>query len=190
MFSRVRVSQILMVVTVLVMVLLLQTGAQSAAEEMPPGAGPKIYWSDRAEGSIRRANLDGSDVEKLLQIEPYRNPRELALDMRTERVYFISEEAFDTMVIWQMDLEGNNLQDLIWQVNDPNSLAVDRQRNQLLWSDSGWDVIGRANLDGSELAVQLGPGPDDGSDMALDAVGGQDSLDRGLGHISIQPGRL
>jgi DNA-binding beta-propeller fold protein YncE len=175
MFMQVRVSQILMVVMVLVTVLLPQMGAESAAEEMLSGAGPKIYWSDSAEGSIWRANLDGSTIEKLLQIDWYRNPRALALDVRTETVYFVAGEPFDMEVIRQMDFDGNNLQYLIydWQVFEPNTLAVDRQRNQLLWTDSGRDVIGRANLDGSELAVQFVPGPGSGSDMALDEVAGK-----------------
>ena len=166
--------------TILILLLLIcqAVAAQtrpSAARQAVSSAGAKIYWSDAEIGTISRANLDGSGYE-VLAIDPDDPPNSLALNVPAGSMYVIHGYPGGHWSIRQGDLDGQNMQtltDLKGELWRPNSLAIDHTGDRIFWADSARDLIGHANLDGSDPAVQFLPGPEEPSSVAVDSVNGK-----------------
>ena len=85
----------------------------------------KIYWTevdaDAEWGStIRRANVDGSEVETL--ITGLQDPFELALDLFKHKMYWTDLQGG---IIQRADLEGANVETLITGLEAPADIALD-----------------------------------------------------------------
>ncbi len=156
MFSRAQRS--LAILTLLLLFCQAAAGAQArTAVAAEANGGAKIYWSDAAIGAISRSNLDGSGYE-VLTIDPVETPRGLALNVPAGSLYSINSYTDGYGHIRMGDLDGQNMQPLTAVTNElghPNSLAVDHAGGRIFWADSRRDVIGYANLDGSDAAVHF-----------------------------------
>ena len=91
---------------------------------LDPVAG-KIYWTEvdvdaEWEGTIRRANFDGSEVETL--ITGLQDPFDLALDLFAHKMYWTSLQGG---TIQRADLEGTNVETLITGLEAPADIALD-----------------------------------------------------------------
>ncbi len=77
-------------------------------------AGGKVYWTDHVVDVVRRANLDGTDVEDLFVVGENQNPNGIALDLRAGKVYWGQDVAAAPYVgkIMRMDLDGSNPEDV------------------------------------------------------------------------------
>ena len=109
----------------------------------------KIYWTevgveaDGGGGSIRRANIDGSDVETL--ITGLQDPFDLALDLFEHRLYWTD---LRRGTIQRAGLDGDNVETLVTGIGSPAGLSV-WGIHAMYWSDRDTGTIQQALLDGS-----------------------------------------
>jgi len=76
-------------------------------------SGGKIYWTDYAFDVVRRANVDGSDVEDLFLVGDNLNPGGLALDLSAGKVYWGQAWATNRCKIMRMNLDGTDPEDVL-----------------------------------------------------------------------------
>ena len=83
--------------------------------------GGKIYWTDSV-GRLRRANLDGSNIETLLY--SLSNPSNLILDRGRGKIYWANNKRSDTH-IWRVNLDGSDFEAFIAGLDAPaRSIAL------------------------------------------------------------------
>lgn len=119
-------------------------------------AAGKIYWTQGIESddgltaAIRRADLDGQNVEDVLT-GLSRQVRGIAVDSVQGKIYWT--DAFND-AIYQANLDGSSPASVVSAV-DPHDVAVDPVAGHIFWTegiDSNNDPVAsirRANLDGS-----------------------------------------
>ncbi|MDE2736451.1 MAG: DUF5050 domain-containing protein [Gemmatimonadota bacterium] len=134
-------------------------------------AGGKIYWmemndpvseeSKRTRSTMRRANLDGSNVEDLAVVSSpwYFGP---ALEVVGGKIYWINssyeEDESHISTILRADLDGSNIEILVTGIS-AQQLVLDAVGGKMYWTDWGTDywspdgAIQRANLDGSNVEI-------------------------------------
>ena len=69
--------------------------------------GSKIYWTDSV-GRLRRANLDGSNIETIITGRSG-NQSNLILDVNRGKMYWGNEKK-DIIYIWRANLDGSNIE--------------------------------------------------------------------------------
>jgi hypothetical protein len=76
--------------------------------------GGKIYWTDYVVDIVRRANLDGSNVEELYVVGANRNPDGIGLDLAAGKVYWgqITELFENISKLMRMNLDGSQPEDV------------------------------------------------------------------------------
>ena len=137
-------------------------------------AGGQIYWTAwtaidpegfTEEGIIYRANLDGSNVEALIDEQSV--PLSLALDVAGGQIYWTAWTAIDPEgfteegIIYRANLDGSNVEALIDEQSVPGFLALDVAGGQIYWTaidPEGFTeegIIYRANLDGSNVEALI-----------------------------------
>lgn len=127
----------------------------------------KIYWSEwsdlDANHKIRRANLDGSNVEDI--ITGLTHPRGIALDNVGRKIYW-SQQAQSNRRIQNANLDGSDIQDVLI-TDGAHGIALDMADRKIYWT--GWSTgnVQRANLDGTNV-VQLVSGLREPAGIALD----------------------
>jgi sugar lactone lactonase YvrE len=109
-------------------------------------AGPAqahVYWTNNADTTIGRANLDGTGVNQSL-VSGGSNPCGVAVD--GAHIYWADANGGS---IGRANLDGSGVNtDFIDGTNTPCGIAVDGAH--VYWGSTGEETIGRANLDGSE----------------------------------------
>ncbi len=163
----------------------------------------KIYWSDQRrgakndEGVIRRANLDGTQMETVVHTAG--RPEALALNVGGRFLYWV-----DTRLnsIGRVSLDSANSsggesggggfqnkaeEQFISGLNEPAGVAFDETRQKLYWTETEEGVIRSANADGGEQhlvwARQSGESP---VRLAVDSEGGWIYWsDRGVGEMIV-----
>ena len=135
-------------------------------------AGGKMYWmedndpvggkSKQFKGTIRRADLDGSNVEDL--IDGIRGPWyfDFALDVGKGKMYWTDnsyeEDESHISTILRANLDGSNAEVLVTGIST-QQLVLDAVGEKIYWTDWGTDywspdgTIQRANLDGSNVEI-------------------------------------
>ena len=105
-------------------------------------AGGKIYWTAFV-GGILRANLDGTDAEKLIDIPA----ADIALDVAGGKIYWVGAGK-----IQHANLDGTHVEDLV-QMDGlrSESIALDVVGGKIYWANTGMGKIQRANLDGTHV---------------------------------------
>ena len=116
----------------------------------------KIYWVNSPSSfaadntaSIMRANLDATNIEKLVDYPVTENPFGMALDVASNKLYWTDtgEDA-----IFQADLDGGNVSKIIDNgLSAPVGITIDLQNSKLYWCDWSTKKIQRADLDGSNV---------------------------------------
>jgi hypothetical protein len=81
-------------------------------------AAAKVYWSEWGSETIRRADLDGANVETL--ITGLFTPADIALDLAAGRLYFANAGAAD---IRSANLDGTGMVVLVSGLSDPRGVA-------------------------------------------------------------------
>ena len=125
-------------------------------------AAGKLYWTSgstfdrsdrtRKSGSIQRANLDGSEIETLVDhASGARNPQGIALDAAAGKLYWADASKGS---LYQANLDGTQVSALPGTEGSPRGLALDAAAGKLYWTDSK-DGLYRANLDGSGVELLL-----------------------------------
>lgn len=122
----------------------------------------KMYWTDSGTDAIRRANLDGTDIETVQG--SLNTPKGLAVD-------FISGNVFWADIGTLQIHRGRFVKDLITTgVNGIFGIALDVAAYKMYWGDAATGKIQRANMDGSGIEDVVTSGIDFFRGIALDLV--------------------
>ena len=125
-----------------------------------------IYWTEWGSGKIRRADLDGSNVQDIVDTGYY--PVGIAIDLSNGKLYWTdktSNNHYDqnaTNRVVRANLNGTNVEVLFSERNTPESLftyfqiVLDPTEGKIYWSKSIFTLpevgaVLRANLDGSNV---------------------------------------
>ena len=146
-------------------------------------AGGKMYWTHGIKKSIFRANLDGSNAEVILRLSISR-PLDIALDVAGGKMYWTQWDG--NASISRANLDGSNVE-LLVKPGDRRGIALDVEGGKMYWTD-GFDGIGMANLDGSNIKNFETPDFTSG-DITLDLSNGRMYWIDSEGY-SIQSGNL
>ena len=95
----------------------------------------KVYFSDRYANDIKRANLDGTDVEVVVKDTEY--PVDLAIDFKTRSLYWTARE---TGGVYRADVDGNDidgtgLTPIITGIQAPIGVTIDRENDKLYYTE-------------------------------------------------------
>ena len=130
-------------------------------------ANAQTYWTESGTGTIK-VYRDG-EVETL--VSGLSNPSGIAVDSVSGKLYWTDRGVND--VIQRSDIDGANLETLVPSGNiDAFGIALDVPGGKMYWADSAFDVIRRANLDGSGVEDFIHTGGDPES-VALDLRDGK-----------------
>ena len=109
-----------------------------------------MYWTNWLDGTIRRANLDGSNVQLLFDSGAGAKPYGIALDLLHDRMYWT--EASNGL-IRRANFDGTDVEDIL-SVDVPVAITLDVMGNRMYWSQHPQDApatIYKAHLDGSHI---------------------------------------
>ena len=139
----------------------------------------KMYWADGNASRIQRANLDGSQVETLVSAvdvdQNLRSPVTFGTDNSPFTFFLGFRSPFET--------EDNSM--------TPVGIALDVGQGKMYWTDATWDMILRANLDGSQVEPLVTTGLKRPVGIALDVGRGKMYwTDRGEGTSEISRANL
>ena len=125
----------------------LITGLKNPSSLIVDAAGGKIYWIEQTSdttGRVRRANLDGSNVQLVKNLTSV--SRGLTLDTANRKLYLTN--VFGK--IQRLNLNGSNFQpNLITGRNMPRGISVDGVGRKVYWTEQ--DSIRRATLNGRNI---------------------------------------
>jgi hypothetical protein len=107
------------------------------------GGVAHLYWSSQTDGWIRKANLDGSDVQVIVTDSYVAN----GMAVSSSHVYWTGGDGWCGSTIRAAKLDGSGEATVITGQNCAWGLAVDG--SHLYWSTLGDGTLHRANLDGS-----------------------------------------
>ncbi|XP_011297971.1 low-density lipoprotein receptor-related protein 6 [Fopius arisanus] len=129
------------------------TGVKEASALDFDIAHSRIYWTDVKVKAITRAFINGSDVERIVDLG-LETPEGLAVDWISQNLYWSDT---GTRRIEVIRLEGSSRKVLIWQdLVEPRCLTLDPGRGHMYWSEWGKSgSIERAGLDGSARQVMI-----------------------------------
>ena len=128
---------------------------ENATSIVVHAGGKKVYWTEKTSdrsGKIRRANLDGSNVQLVKDLTSV--PRQLTLDTVQNKLYLTNSWS----KIQRMNFDGSGFRpNLITGLNEPKHLAVDVSSGKVYWTEPG--SIWRADLNSKnreQLLTNLG----------------------------------
>ena len=131
----------------------------------------KIYWTEKADartGNVRRANLDGTNVELVKKLRVM--PVGIALDSGNRKIYLATAAG----KIQRLNLNGSGYQrNFIRGLDSLGEIAVDVTGSKLYWTEK--DSLRRANLNGDniqDVVTRLGAP----ADLALGIAQVQDAI--------------
>ena len=174
-----RISKVILVICLMVFI-------SACNRDKPPVENPLkeedtekmdtgMYWTTTVNGEIRRANLDGSNIETLLT--GLGKLSSLALDVSGGKMYWIEAGLDEDHKIRRANLDGSNIETLLTGVRKA-CLVLDVSGGKMYWIEGDFDggyKIRCANLDGSNEtlieALPLNSTPPD--NLALDVSGGK-----------------
>lgn len=132
----------------------------------------QIFWTEPLFTTVKKANLDGSDIVDITPASGADQPSYIAVDEINNRMYWTNP---DFATIYRSDLDGNNVH-LIDSgsigIDRPQGIAVDPDNNYIFVLDGSIQRITRYDLDGNNKKIILDPDPD--TFEATDAI----ALDR------------
>ncbi len=132
------------------------------------GAG-KMYWTDSGVDSIRRSDLDGSNIEVLVDTG-LNVPAGIALDLVGGKVYWTD---YGNHTIMRADLDGTNAETILSDLDNPWGIVVDSARGRIYWTSRYRNKIRQANLDGSSVEEMIVEGSRQLWGIAIDTAAGK-----------------
>jgi len=114
---------------------------------------------------IQRANLDGSNIETIVNQQAY----QIDLDIEQQKIYWTS---FSLNAVFRANFDGSAIEQLVRGFGLLGGVAIDTANDRLFWTTSSTRQIWAANLDGSnpEIIRQL-ISPIHPLDLEWDATG-------------------
>ncbi len=156
----------------------------SQAGHMPDGVvvdenSGHIYWTNMGtlganDGSILRADLDGTNLTTIVPAGGTHTAKQLQLDKKNGKLYWCDREG---MRVMRVNLDGSNLETLIetghgdedrrdarnWCVG----IALDVDRGQVYWTQKGPDNAGQGRIFRAGLEIPTGQTPSTRKDIEL-----------------------
>lgn len=132
--------------------------------------GGKIYWVDRHTQKIQRANLDGTNVEDVFN-QTVGQLHDIVIDARERKVYWTDGLfGFPQSRIRRANLDFDDVEEIVTELETPESIAIDSIRRKIYWTDTHKDKkhIWYANLDGTNVDSFTWDGVADG--MAFNEI--------------------
>jgi hypothetical protein len=139
-----------------------------------------LYWTNMGipnlnDGSLMRAELDGSNLATIVPEGATHTPKQLQLDKKNAKLYWSDREG---MRIMRANLDGSSLQTLIdTSEGDPQpgtdatkwcvGIALDVERGHIYWTQKGPDNAGQGRIFRAGLEVPKGQTPERREDIEL-----------------------
>ena len=111
----------------------------------------KIYWAEQTNGTIGRANLDGSGFEIVAENLDTGKSFGVAIDQLNDKLYYTTSDSNQTGFIRNANLDGSSVSTLV-NAQYPYHIDLDSEDGKIYFSDFNTNQIFKANLDGSENA--------------------------------------
>jgi len=157
----------------------------SEGRRLPDGivvdvAAGHLYWTNMGnpianDGSIERANLDGSNVTHIVPPGGTFTPKQLQLDEKNRKLYWCDREG---MRVMRANLDGSNVETLVdtsegdsrpgkdmkkWCVG----IVLDVEAGKLYWTQKGPDKAGQGRIFRANLEIPKGQTPANRKDIEL-----------------------
>ncbi|HEY1338910.1 MAG TPA: hypothetical protein VGF59_15450 [Bryobacteraceae bacterium] len=171
------------------MATIVPTGGTFTPKQLKLDAkGRKLYWSDREGMRVMRSNLDGSQIETLVETgrgdETRRDARNwcvgIALDAARNRIYWTQKGGSNSGAGSLRRVSLNHLTEietLFDSLPEPIDIDIDPASRMLYWTDRGnppnGNTVSRAPLDGPRTQQIVMTGLQEGIGIALDVKGGR-----------------
>jgi sugar lactone lactonase YvrE len=143
------------------------------------GAG-HLYWTNMGnpsdnDGSIERANLDGSNITHIVRPGDTFTPKQLQLDEKNRKLYWCDREG---MRVMRANVDGSNLETLVdtsegdsrpgkdirkWCVG----IVLDVEAGKLYWTQKGPDNAGDGRIFRANLEIPHGQSAANRKDIEL-----------------------
>ena len=138
------------------------TSVQNTTSLALDATNGKIYWTEQTgknKGSIKRANLDGSNVQILATLQSVATS--IAVDTANSKLYWTNSRG----KIQQANLNGKPIRNLIQNLKAPSNITLDAADGKLYWMETA-SRIRRADLNGKNIQ-NIASGLDPISDLAI-----------------------
>jgi sugar lactone lactonase YvrE len=157
----------------------------SEGRRLPDGivvdtAAGHLYWTNMGnpsanDGSIERANLDGSSLTQIVPPGGTFTPKQLQLDEKNRKLYWCDREG---MRVMRASLDGSNIETLVdtsegdsrpgkeirkWCVG----IVLDVEAGKLYWTQKGSDNAGDGRIFRANLEIPKGQTPANRKDIEL-----------------------
>ena len=157
----------------------------SEGRRLPDGivvdtAAGHLYWTNMGnpsanDGSIERANLDGSNLTQIVPPGGTFTPKQLQLDEKNRKLYWCDREG---MRVMRANLDGSNIETLVdtsegdarpgkeirkWCVG----IVLDVEAGKLYWTQKGSDNAGDGRIFRVNLEIPKGQTPANRKDIEL-----------------------
>jgi DNA-binding beta-propeller fold protein YncE len=157
----------------------------SEGRRLPDGivvdvAASHLYWTNMGnpsanDGSIERANLDGSNVTHIVPPGGTFTPKQLQLDEKNRKLYWCDREG---MRVMRANLDGSNIETLVDTSEgdtrpgkDPKKwcvgIVLDVEAGKLYWTQKGPDKAGQGRIFRANLEIPKGQNPANRKDIEL-----------------------
>jgi DNA-binding beta-propeller fold protein YncE len=142
-------------------------------------AGDHIYWTNMGnpkanDGTIDRADLDGTHVTNIVPSGATWTPKQLQLDAKNRKLYWSDREG---MRVMRSNLDGSNIETLVetghgdadrldarnWCVG----IAVDVNGGKFYWTQKGNDNAGQGRIFRAGLEIPKGQTPANRQDIEV-----------------------
>jgi hypothetical protein len=140
----------------------------------------QIYWTNMGnpsanDGSIERANLDGSNITHIVRPGDTFTPKQLQLDEKNRKLYWCDREG---MRVMRANVDGSNLETLVdtsegdsrpgkdirkWCVG----IVLDVEAGKLYWTQKGPDNAGDGRIFRANLEIPQGQSAANRKDIEL-----------------------
>ncbi|HET6977371.1 MAG TPA: 3-hydroxyacyl-CoA dehydrogenase NAD-binding domain-containing protein [Pyrinomonadaceae bacterium] len=139
-----------------------------------------VYWTNMGnpkanDGSIERADLDGSNRQTIVPPGATFTPKQMKLDKKGGKIYWSDREG---MRIMRANLDGSQIETLVdTSEGDPSpgrdekkwcvGIAVDHDGGQIYWTQKGSDNAGDGRILRASLEIPNGEDPANRSDIEV-----------------------
>lgn len=139
-----------------------------------------LYWTNMGnpianDGSIERADFDGSNTTHIVPNGGTFTPKQLQLDKKNGKLYWSDREG---MRVMRANLDGSNIETLVdtsegdarpgpdarkWCVG----IALDAERGKVYWTQKGPEKAGQGRIFRANLEIPKGQNPSNRKDIEL-----------------------
>ncbi len=139
-----------------------------------------LYWTNMGnpngnDGSIERANLDGSNPSHIVPPGGTFTPKQLQLDKKSRRLYWSDREG---MRIMRANLDGSKVETLV-DTSDGDArpgkdskkwcvgIALDVERGKVYWTQKGAEKAGQGRIFRANIEIPAGQTPANRQDIEV-----------------------